>query len=661
MRVLVVTAVAAERDAVARGLADAVTHVRHDADAPGPDGTAGHGPALTGPGGRSPDDDTRHGGGTAAVPGAGTSTAAVPGAGTVTHPAPRPLTLPGYGPDRLLRALDPGAPGAAGTAAAGRPGGGPDTAATTGVPADVPVTGVLVDVLDAGVGPAAAAAATGTALTAAALRDTPYDLVVSAGIGGGFAGVAAPPAVVMADTITAADLGAETPGGFLPVTDLGFGTTEHRPPDALVRAAAAATGAVRGTVLTVSTVTGSAERAAGLRTRHPGAVAEAMEGFGVAEAAAAHGVPVLEVRTISNPVGPRDRAAWRIREALDALRTAFRQLVPVFAAATVPPSRDPAGTPHRGGESPHKEATTMDTQAPGTSEASGTPAPGQPLKIAYSPCPNDTFVFHAWAHGRVPGAPALDVTFADIDITNGMAERGEFDVLKVSYAVLPWVLDEYALLPCGGALGRGCGPLVLTRDPADAGTGAEGLAGKTVAVPSERSTAYLLFRLWAADLVPGGVGEVVVLPFHEIMPAVRDGKVDAGLVIHEARFTYQEYGLHRLADLGEYWEDTTGLPIPLGAIIAKRSLGAERLRELAGAARASVRLAWDDPAASRPYVLAHAQEMDPAVAEQHIGLYVNEFTADLGEDGYAAVRGLLTRAAAEGLVPPLGRDALDFG
>lgn len=277
-----------------------------------------------------------------------------------------------------------------------------------------------------------------------------------------------------------------------------------------------------------------------------------------------------------------------------------------------------------------------------------------PLAIAYSPCPNDTFVFDAWAHGRVPGAPALDVTFADIDITNGMAERGELDALKVSYAVLPWVLEEYALLPCGGALGRGCGPLVLTREP-----GVDLSAG-TVAVPSERSTAYLLFRLWAADVLPDGVGKVVVLPFNEIMPAVRDGRVDAGLVIHEARFTYRDYGLHCLADMGEHWESTTGLPIPLGAIIAKRSLGAEKLRALAEAARTSVRMAWDDPEASRPYVRAHAQELDPAVADQHIGLYVNEFTADLGEAGYAAVRGLLTRAAAEGLVPAVPADALRF-
>ncbi len=276
------------------------------------------------------------------------------------------------------------------------------------------------------------------------------------------------------------------------------------------------------------------------------------------------------------------------------------------------------------------------------------------MRIAYSPCPNDTFVFHAWAHGLVPGAPGLDVTFADIDVTNKMAERGELDVLKVSYAVLPWVLDEYALLPCGGALGHGVGPLVLTREP-----GVD-LRGRTVAVPGERSTAYLLFRLWAAETVPGGVGEVVVMPFHEIMPAVRDGRVDAGLVIHEARFTYQRYGLHRLADMGEHWESTTGLPIPLGAIIAKRSLGPDTLELLARSARASVRMAWDDPEACRPYVREHAQEMDRAVADQHIGLYVNEFTADLGEPGYAAVRGLLTRAAAEGLVPPLKPDALSF-
>ncbi|GIP35340.1 1,4-dihydroxy-6-naphthoate synthase [Paenibacillus sp. J2TS4] len=281
------------------------------------------------------------------------------------------------------------------------------------------------------------------------------------------------------------------------------------------------------------------------------------------------------------------------------------------------------------------------------------------MKIAFSPCPNDTFVFHAWVHGLIPGAPKLDVTYADIDVTNHLAVAANGpDVLKISYAALPWVLTDYALLPCGGALGRGCGPLVLTAKPAE-GTGRAGgaaaLAGRRVAVPSERSTAYLLFRLWAARNVPGGVGEIVIMPFHEIMPAVRDGKIDAGLVIHEARFTYPSYGLNLLADLGAWWEEDTGLPIPLGAIIAKRSLD---LASIARWTRESVQHAWAHPEESQNYVLGHAQEMNPEVAKAHIDLYVNEFTAELGKDGYAAIHALLGRAADEGLVPKFDLETL---
>ncbi|CAM5653907.1 futalosine hydrolase [Streptomyces aurantiogriseus] len=190
------------------------------------------------------------------------------------------------------------------------------------------------DLLAAGVGPALAAASTATALTSAALAGTPYDLVVSTGIAGGFAPDAPLGSLVVADEITAADLGAETADGFLPVTELGFGAITHRPPPALVRQTATATGARTGTVLTVSTVTGTAARAAALRERHPRALAEAMEGFGVAEAAAAHGTPVLEIRAVSNAVGPRDRAAWRIGAALAALTTAFGKLTPVLESWT---------------------------------------------------------------------------------------------------------------------------------------------------------------------------------------------------------------------------------------------------------------------------------------------------------------------------------------
>ncbi|MGW3458746.1 futalosine hydrolase [Streptomyces olivaceoviridis] len=186
------------------------------------------------------------------------------------------------------------------------------------------------DLLAAGVGPALAAATTAGALTAAALAGRPYGLVVSAGIGGGFLPGAPLGSLVVADAITVADLGAETADGFLPVTELGFGTVTHRPPESLVRVVSEATGARTGTILTVSTVTGTAARAAALRARHPGALAEGMEGFGVAEAAAAHGVPVLEIRAVSNPVGPRDRAAWRIGDALTALTEGFGKLAPAL-------------------------------------------------------------------------------------------------------------------------------------------------------------------------------------------------------------------------------------------------------------------------------------------------------------------------------------------
>lgn len=282
------------------------------------------------------------------------------------------------------------------------------------------------------------------------------------------------------------------------------------------------------------------------------------------------------------------------------------------------------------------------------------------MQIAFSTCPNDTFIFHALVHGLIPGAPKFEVTYADIDITNHLAagSRG-LDVMKISYAALPWVLEEYALLPCGGALGTGCGPLVLTAKESSPvyhpdsalnkkSIGPEILTGRRIAVPSERSTAYLLFRLWAAQKVPGGVGEIVVMPFHEIMPAVSEGTIDAGLVIHEARFTYPAYGLQLLADLGSWWESDTGLPIPLGAIIARRSLD---LDAIAGWIRASVQYAWAHPEASREYVLQYAQEMSPEVAQAHIHLYVNEFSGNLGDMGYEAIRALLSRAAKEGLVP----------
>jgi 1,4-dihydroxy-6-naphthoate synthase len=273
------------------------------------------------------------------------------------------------------------------------------------------------------------------------------------------------------------------------------------------------------------------------------------------------------------------------------------------------------------------------------------------VNLTISPCPNDTFTFHALVHGLVPGAPAVEVRYADVDVTNTLAVETDLDLVKVSYAALPWLLDRYELLPCGGALGRGCGPLLLARSPLSS------VEGLRVAVPGDRTTAYLLMRLWMGSAETAGLSprqatspaSVSVVPFASIMPGVAAGEFDAGLVIHEARFVYPRFGLTSVVDLGEWWESTTGLPIPLGAILARRGVVDPALA--AGWIRESVRQAWADPSLSREYVLAHAQEMELDVVEQHIKLYVNEFTADLGSEGYDAVRGLLSRAADAGLVP----------
>jgi 1,4-dihydroxy-6-naphthoate synthase len=266
----------------------------------------------------------------------------------------------------------------------------------------------------------------------------------------------------------------------------------------------------------------------------------------------------------------------------------------------------------------------------------------QSLSLAISPCPNDTFAFHALAHGLVPAAPAVTVTFADIDVLNSRAAERRDDLVKVSYGALPWLLADYQLLTSGGALGRGCGPLVLAAGRTD-------LRGARVAIPGTRTTAYLLFRLWAADR---GVASIDVVPFEKIMPAVQAGRYDAGLVIHESRFTYPSYGLTALADLGDWWEEQTSLPIPLGAVLARRELDGAAL---SAAVRASVAAGFADPSASADYVLAHSQEMAPDVVDAHIKLYVNEFSLDLGDEGFAAIETLLARAADADLVPRLSQ------
>jgi 1,4-dihydroxy-6-naphthoate synthase len=268
--------------------------------------------------------------------------------------------------------------------------------------------------------------------------------------------------------------------------------------------------------------------------------------------------------------------------------------------------------------------------------------------LAYSPCPNDTYIFAALALGLLDDVPPVRVALHDIDALNEAAALGEYELVKVSYGAIPHLMDKYRILRAGGALGRGCGPLIVVREsvPADL----TGLEGKRIAVPGYRTTAHLLMRLalHGYDIVSQ---DTVVMRFDEILAAVANGDVDAGLIIHESRFTYERYGLRPVIDLGAWWESLTRLPIPLGAILVHESISAERSLELNDAIRRSLAYARQHDDEVMAYVHRHASEMDEEVMRKHVALYVNEFSDDIGDEGLAAVRELFARAAAAGLAP----------
>lgn len=256
----------------------------------------------------------------------------------------------------------------------------------------------------------------------------------------------------------------------------------------------------------------------------------------------------------------------------------------------------------------------------------------RPLTFGYSPCPNDTFAFHALTFGLVDTPVRVEPVLLDIEELNRRAHAGAFDLTKLSVGAFAAVGDRYRLLRSGAALGHGVGPLVVARTPA---TLAEVAAGR-LAIPGRETTAYRLLRLAAPPLV-----DVVALRYDRILRAVADGEVDAGLIIHESRFTYADHGLVKVVDLGDWWERDTGLPVPLAGICARADLDTETRDEVERAIRASVQYAFDHPDASRDYVRAHAQEMSPEVCAQHIALYVNAHSLDIGDDGLRAIARLV--------------------
>ncbi len=281
------------------------------------------------------------------------------------------------------------------------------------------------------------------------------------------------------------------------------------------------------------------------------------------------------------------------------------------------------------------------------------------LTLGYSPCPNDTFIFYALTHGRIHADFTVREILEDVETLNMRAMAGQpasgsqpasagqpaagemLDLTKISFHAAAYLLDNYCLLRSGGALGRGCGPLVVSRDY----SGIEDIRGRRIAIPGRYTTAQLLLMLYGR-----GFEDVRVMQFDRIMPAVASGEVDAGLIIHEGRFTYQNYGLKKLLDLGEWWERETGSPIPLGCILAKRSLGKKTILAVEDAIRRSIAYAGGNRAECTGYIKAHAQEMDDSVIDGHIRLYVNSFSDDFGEEGVRAIEKLFSLASEAGII-----------
>lgn len=258
------------------------------------------------------------------------------------------------------------------------------------------------------------------------------------------------------------------------------------------------------------------------------------------------------------------------------------------------------------------------------------------LTLGFSPCPNDTFIFDAMVNNKIDTKGLkFNTRLEDVETLNKWALEGKLDITKLSYGVLPKVLHQYELLNSGSALGRGCGPLLIAKKPIDKAN----IKDCKIAIPGINTTANLLF----STAFPEAKNKEILV-FSDIENAVLDGRVDAGVIIHENRFTYQQRGLVKIIDLGEYWESTTGSPIPLGGIVIRKSLPAELKQQVDKLIHDSLQESFKHYPTLSPFITSHAQEMEESVMRQHIELYVNDFSLDLGEAGRAAVDKLMAAA-----------------
>jgi 1,4-dihydroxy-6-naphthoate synthase len=263
------------------------------------------------------------------------------------------------------------------------------------------------------------------------------------------------------------------------------------------------------------------------------------------------------------------------------------------------------------------------------------------IRVAHSPDADDAFMFYALATRKVatPGLKFVH-TLSDIETLNQQAQREHYDITAISLSAYPRVMDRYILMDCGASFGDGYGPLVISSRPIPA----KDLAGVRVAVPGPMTTSYLVLKLFAPAV------QTVTMPFDKILPAVKDGAADAGLIIHEGQLTYGQFGLHRVIDLGVWWQQQTGMPLPLGGNVIRRSLPREVALKATRALRASISYALEHRDEALNYALQFARDMDPELADRFVGMYVNKWTLGYGDVGRAAVRELLRRGASAGLI-----------
>jgi len=265
------------------------------------------------------------------------------------------------------------------------------------------------------------------------------------------------------------------------------------------------------------------------------------------------------------------------------------------------------------------------------------------IRLAHSPDSDDAFMFYALATGKVrlPGVKFNHV-LSDIESLNQAARNEVYDVTAISFYAYPFVADKYVLLDCGASFGEGYGPIVVAGHPIKK----TDLAGRKIAIPGKLTTSYLALKLFEPNV------ETVTMPFDKILEAVQFKEVEAGLLIHEGQLLFSQMGLHRVVDLGQWWQESTGLPLPLGANAIRRKLGPELGRQIARVIRESVSYALEHRESALNYALQFARDMDPVLADKFVGMYVNRWTLDYGEEGRRAVRELLARGAAIGMLPP---------